>query len=451
MLKLLVYILFSIALFCVFSAPWVTSVMYFLNGVLQPKYIWPWTFPDLSVSKYLVLASIAAWGIAVIRKKVDFQVYKQKQSIIMMFMLMMIHLSNYLSDYPKYTVGASTDIIMGTYNTVFVMYFVSIGILSDHANAKKALLGIAMVFGFVGAYYTYWANDLYFSYRWDMFFQGRLIGPILSPYQDGNLLATLVVMCMPFLLLGFFYAKNFWLKWACLGVTPMLWHAIILLGSRGALLSLGLTTLLIVTVLRKHKIVGGVVQKVKGVTFYKGLLLFGLVVALIYQGGILISRTVDTVESAKEESEEPLNPRFVSWGVGIDLIKEHPIFGVGTQRFVVASHILFPERAVHVAHNTFLNFSANSGLPVGICYLALLAMCHSRYRKSAKLKFANSEIYEYISKSVYCSMFGFFICSIFLDLVVFEGFYLGLLLSFLTYNMITKDAASNDKNLVEAR
>lgn len=438
MIKVLVYSLFLTALWSIFSTPWVTTAVYFLNGVMQPRFLWRWTFPDISLSKYLAIASIVGWMIAVARKKIDYQIYLSPQNYLLLFIWGMMHLSNLVSDYPKYMSGASTDIILDSMNTIMIMYFVSIGILSDFEKSRKALIWFGYIFVVIGAYYSYWANDLYLSSRWDMFQNGRLRGPYYSPYRDENFLATLVVMCMPFLLLGFFYMKNFYLRWLCLGGVPFLWHAIILFGSRGALLGLAVSTLLLASLLKKKRLVDGVLKKVKGVAFYKGVILTGLIAAIIYQGGVLLTRTTNTVDAAQLETEQPLNPRLVSWGVGIDIIKEAPLLGVGPQRFLIASHLLFPERAVHVAHNTFINFSANNGLPVGLSFLLVLFLCHRRYKECTHWKFAGCEEYEYIAKASYCSIAGFAVCSIFLDLVAFEGFYLAIMLSFASHYMIKK-------------
>ena len=75
MLKLLVYSLIAMAVFLIVSAPWVSAVVYFWNGIMQPKFVWPWTFPDIPYSRTMAIISILAWMKMIFSSEVDKGVY----------------------------------------------------------------------------------------------------------------------------------------------------------------------------------------------------------------------------------------------------------------------------------------------------------------------------------------------------------------------------------------
>ena len=159
---------------------------------------------------------------------------------------------------------------------------------------------------------------------------------------------------MHFILFGIFFFKDKRIKLGLIILIPFLWHALILCASRGALLSAGISTLFATTLIRSKKL--------------NTILLMAFVGAVIWQGGALLNRTSETVSRA-EHSDEPINPRLASWSVGAKLAGEYPLFGVGPQRFQIASRVHFPGESPHVAHNTLLNFSANTGILAGLIYL----------------------------------------------------------------------------------
>ena len=188
-----------------------------------------------------------------------------------------------------------------------------------------------------------------------------------------------------------------------LGLT--LWHTIFLIGSRGSLLGLGACTLFLAHIVKSKK--------------FKITIALALVGALITQGGIIMSRSQETEAS----SDEPINPRIASWGVGMDLAWEYPLTGVGVRKFVTASDALYPGRSPHVAHNTLIGLSAESGLPAGAAFILLLLTARRSYRYTQRNEQIISSNMLYINNASGASILGFAVCSIFLDLTIFEPFY----------------------------
>ena len=146
MVKILVYILVLVAAVSVVANPWVPSILYSLNAILQPKYVWPWTFPDLATSKIAAIWCILAWFVAVARKTIDLSIYNRKQNLLLLMLWGLIHLSNILSPYPVYFAGVKADIVLGALNSIMILYFVQLGLLTLKEKWQLPLMRLVAVF-----------------------------------------------------------------------------------------------------------------------------------------------------------------------------------------------------------------------------------------------------------------------------------------------------------------
>lgn len=420
---ILIYFIAAFIFASIFKSPWIAAISYLAFGVMQPQYIWFWHFDGLpmSPSKILAICAILAWMLAALNQKIDFSVYKRKQNLVLLIMWCMFHLSDYFSPFYIYKAGVKAEIVLGTLDTIMIMYFVTLGLITS----EKAIKYMCILMGILVTYYVYWSNDQYFSWNMRQFNHDRLMGPRGSIYRDENVFSTIFMIGMPFLLFSFFYIKKWWLKYSIIMVVPLLWHSLFLVGSRGAMVATIVATL-IASRLIKSKI-------------FDKVLIVGFVAALLTQGGSMLNRSTETLElSQNEEIEEPLNPRLVSWQHGIEIIKLYPLLGVGPQRFQHASRLFFPQDTPYVAHNAFLNFSANTGLLTGLLFLYLFWLSFKNYRYCVKNNINEYPLLEYINKVCITSLAGFFVCAFFLDLIVFEGFYFLLSLNLAKQHVFEK-------------
>ena len=129
-----------------------------------------------------------------------------------------------------------------TINKIIILYIVAC-LCIDDVRKLKALA--AVLVGSV-IYLTYWANELYLSGR----SFGRMAGPTGigsgGLYADQNNFAMLFVVALPFVWYAGFLIKNKILRWALWCVIPFGWHAVFLTGSRGGLVGIGVTLMIIV-------------------------------------------------------------------------------------------------------------------------------------------------------------------------------------------------------------
>jgi O-antigen ligase len=305
------------------------------------------------------------------------------------------------------------------------MYFISLPLITT----ERQLRVLALLFAGLILYYVYWSNTQYFEWNMRQFSQGRLMGPLKSPYQDENKFGMLFVTGMPFLLFGIFYFKSLIMR-GLFGLGLLfLWHSIILTSSRGALVAVAVATLVSYLLIKSRA--------------FGLILVCGLVAAVIYQGGQLLTRTTETIDTANTQAEAQIDPRVQSWKTGLSLIQKHPILGVGVQRFQEATRIFYPERNPYVAHNTFLNFAANTGLLNGIIYLAFYWLQFKRFKRIRKSETDPNSTISYVNNSTMVALTGFYVGSMFLDLIIYEPFYFLLLLGLLTEHIHNKQKSIN--------
>lgn len=407
------------------SAPWLSALSYTVVSILQPQYVWFWAFDGIPVFKITAGLAIIGWILEASRKNIDWDVYKSGQFIGIVILLAVMHLSNLLSPFANYYAGVGASLVLGIMNTIVIMYFVTLGLI----NRKEVLIYFALIMIITTLWYTYDANTTYLSGNWSKFQGGRLMGSSGGPYRDGNVLSIVVIVGLPFILFGIQFFKQKWIQIALLLSIPFVWHALILYASRGALLSAAVLTIVAALMMRSK--------------MFNTILTVGFVLFLVTQGGTLIDRASETVKASQSETEGPLNPRLVSWGVGSKLALKYPVLGVGPQRFQYASRVHFPGKSPHVAHNTFLNFAANTGLIAGAIYLSFFVISFRQFRKVKKLVPKDS-IHAFINDAAWVSLLGFFVGALFLDLIIFEPFYFLLVLISANYFMVMKSSNSEE-------
>lgn len=423
MIKLLTLFTLFISAVLMFTAPWLSALVYSIVSILQPHYVWFWAFEGYSVFKISAGVTILAWMFHAAQGNIDWRIYKTGQFIGVIVIAVIFHLSSLLSPFDNYFSLIGGDLVVDIYTTIAIMYFFVLGII----NKPDTIKYFAFIYIGVTLYYTYWANDHYLSGNWYQFTHGRLRGIDRGPYTDGNVLSILIMTGISFVMFGIRYFKSNVIKLGFLAALPLILHALILLASRGALLSAACVVFFFAMVVKSKKL--------------NIIITIGFVAMLAYQGGTMMSRTTETVSAAQGSEElenKPLNPRLASWQVGWGLALKYPLLGAGPQRFQYASQLHYPNKSKHVAHNTFLNFSANTGLIAGITYLLFFYFSFKQY-KYVKSKVEFDSIHNYINMSSMGGLIGFFVGAIFLDLVIFEPFYFLLVLISSNYWMVKKE------------
>lgn len=428
--------------------PYITSGIYFLYSILQPAYVWPWTFPSVKFSFICAVSMLFGMSINALRKKQKLEYVFHKEGYLLLFMMAVIYLSEYASPFQTYASMVNGSIVINSFTTITIVYFLQILINLNSKDPVKSIKFHTFIFIGCVVFYIYWANSRFLSGDWTYFKNGRLTGPISGPYSDENALAVLVVMGMPFLVNLIFFAKKKLTMFLSLFLLLGLWHSIFLFGSRGSFIALTVCLIASFLYIKRNKSAHFKNPATKRrISYLKKFIFVIFLIAVSTQASTLIKRSNEVVAKAKNEESVPLNPRLLSWKVGSKLALDFPLLGVGPQRFQHASMLLYPGETIHVAHNTYIAYAANIGIPGSLTFIFLLISNLKSYQRCKENGIENYDFLNFLNESIHVCVISFIICSFFLDLIIFEPLFFILALNktkeFLV-NKLNKEEAKND-------
>jgi hypothetical protein len=414
--------------------PWIGVLAYYAFSVMQMQALWPQDFGEARVQLILTAATTIGLAGATALKQVDWGRLLTPFSLLMVLLVIYVNLSVKFSDFYFYidpikdknveghVLAQAT--ILGIFNKTLLFYFIA-SLLID---TRKKLEWSIYVFAGMLFFYAFWANKIYFTGEfWRFGNNGRLGGPLDSIYVDENYLGMLFVLATPVLYYIGIAREHWFFRYSIWFLIPITWHALFLTSSRGGMLSLAVAC---------------------GYLFFRSFdrkasigMMVGLVLAVAFQGGNLLTRvdsTITATEHLELLPEARLDPRLISWGIATEVMREYPLFGVGVGNFYNA----FPQYSdtqPHVVHNTFLQFSANCGIGAGLLYLWLFLRRLPTLRRSADINgtrdFPRGFDRDYLDDLLNGLMLAFFMVSIFLDLMIYEILYFIMVLSFCKYNL----------------
>jgi hypothetical protein len=204
---------------------------------------------------------------------------------------------------------------------------------------------------------------------------------------DPNDLGQSLVMAIPFLALA--WRKHALFRNTLLVTLPVvvLCYGIYLTGSRGTILSLG-----VIVVLMVRTKVGPIASKV--VTIFG--VLFGMAF-LISGGGFFGLHDLSAIK------------RIEAWSVGLQLLKQHPLVGVGYKQFWNYNEI--------VAHNAFVTCFSELGLVAFFVWMSLLVATFMELNAIQDMPVTGPQVetIKRYGRSVQLSLYGFLAAAWFLS------------------------------------
>lgn len=414
--------------------PWIGIVAYYTLALLGPQYIWWWNFEGLRVSFIVAVCTLVGISLKLLQGQCDFNYFKTRQNFWVFLLWICIIVSYYFGPFVSFDPLGSAGLFSIT-NNIFLFYFCSCLIINDIKNLRY----LAVILVVSTLYLTWWANSQYLTAlstgNWSAFNWGRLMGPTSiyggSIYRDENAFALVFVTGIPFIYYAALAIDRKWLRYTLHGVIPLAWHGIFLTGSRGGLVGLGVVTLLIALLGTRKLLV--IPLLLSFVLFYQ------------WQGGnVMKSRGEQIVRYDEEGSTEG---RIGAWKSGLGMIAAHPITGVGLGSFVTAMPI-FSDTAPRVAHNTFMQFAAESGMVAGLAYLMAIYLF---FRNALRIYGwcrdpANKDSYrwvEILNNASTVSFAGLTVCALFLSLTNYEIFFYLLLINN-TLSVLCRPSVENE-------
>jgi O-antigen ligase len=350
----------------------------------------------------------------VLRGTQDLSLLLNRRNFFMLVLWLFFALSYYFGPYTEVINKfrfTDPEWAFSTLNKIFLLYFLACVCIDDLFKLRALVLTVLGS----AVYLVYWANDMYLSGH----VMGRLPGPVdifgQGTYSDENAFAMLFVVGQPFLWYMAQAVERTWLRYAIWLVIPFCWHAVFLTASRGGLIGIAVTTLLMV---------------IRGKNKALGLLLIPAFIGAYYwQAGDLMKERAATIDEYRTETSA--STRIEAWNAALGMIKDHPLIGVGLASLGPA----FPDysdKKPREAHNTALQIGAESGAVAGLMYLLMVVTSITAlWRNGSRLRGRQPEapggdgrdILYLINEAVLVAFFGFAVCALFLSLQLSEIFY----------------------------
>ena len=241
---------------------------------------------------------------------------------------------------------------------------------------------------------------------------------------DENDVALTVVIMMPFFYYGFSYFSGI-LKYICLIGIFLAIVAVVVTASRGGFLALAATSVMIF-LYSEHKV------KLAGV------FLIGMMLSI----SIFLSQGyIDDLRSISDTEESTADERLYSWGLGVDMYLDNPIFGLGTGQFgwnvmnyqEARGDFALDDEGLNLrrnlagrtSHSTYVDYFSERGI-VGVFLLFLLIRALYRRLKNigdrAQDLTQNPQRYFYLASA--CGLVGNAVGSLFVTSFYFPNFWL---------------------------
>jgi probable O-glycosylation ligase (exosortase A-associated) len=405
--------------------PWIGVVVAYLFVIMVPQDIWWWHFTGQRPVFIIMAFTLIGFSIYLINNISSLRIIIEKRYLLIIFLWAIYYLSYILGPYTNqesmYRWFEPTW-MMSNINKMFLLFFIACICINDEIKLKAFVLIIVVA----SIYLTYWINDQYL-------FQGRF-GRIGGPksltgfgvYTDENAFATFFVASIPFLYFIGYGINNKFIKYVLWSIIPLAWHSIFLTGSRGGLL--GVIASLIYLVCRNEKKVYGIII----------VIIFGIF--FIWQAGDIMKSRAKTIDEYNTETSA--KARLEAWQAAINMIKKHPITGVGLSSFGVA-YPDFSDKKPREAHNSLLQISAESGIFAGLIYVLILFVAIKTGLQNRK-KFKKRTIYKYlynINEAALTSLIGLIVCSLFLTMNMSELFFYIIAILYIVKNITANDRA----------
>lgn len=409
-------LLIFLTAFCSFASLWWTPyagvALYYLYAILRPQYLWkfqlenlpgffpivPWSFvvASAAIGGYLLWsAGILSYG----RRESSLMRYRPKFTIahwLMMLFAFWVSMSQLCAKHPE--LGENW---YGEYVKIFVMYYLA----SRVVRTPTQLWGLYMLVIVAIGYISIEMNHIYLS-------TGKLILAKRGfAGLDNNGAALMLCLGVPLCYFAWEFTER-WYKWLFLLIIPVIVHAVLSTYSRGAMISMAMTAPVLMVFSQKRR--------------FLVLVYLGIGAMLPFMAGKEIQDRFFSVE--QREMDDSYRSRLLSWGIGVEIALDYPIFGVGVRNSNAEMGPRGADMEGRTIHSQYIQIAADSGICAVVIYLAMIvATFYCIVRASARLwrrtDFESRRARAMLG-GVACALISFCIGALALSLEVFEAAYL---------------------------
>lgn len=354
----------------------------FAVGVI-PVFLWPINGKlSPSKSKLFLLALLTLLYLYfILRKKVDFDIYKEKESKRLLYYFFYMILATFFAINPLIAVMGSIYRFDGllTFITYMSVFFIA-------KNSKKIpwLMEIVSISGFFAAFLgvlQFYGIDPIPKHLYPIVWERIAYGTLGNPNFLGS---YLVIVIIAPLYLYFKKDKKFGLF-----IYAVMEIALLASRTRGSWIGafVGILVYLIMHLQYKKKSFSLNKNDIKKLLYFVLVTIIVFLIYLITAKDDFINRLLLLIGDFKmvlmqtDESYKAGSSRVYVWRKSIELIKKKPIFGYGVENMSIAMKMNFKDEIVEIygkyrnwdkAHNEFLNIAVSTGIPSLIIYISFL-------------------------------------------------------------------------------
>lgn len=272
---------------------------------------------------------------------------------IELFLLVFLGAVIFISKRNAYEADA-TIYVFNEYLRMTVLVFLMINIIKTEKDLRQTSLALVYLITFLVfySYYRYKTEGL----------------PIAVPnfyYVDRNFFAESIVAILPLAFVFYEESRKKITKFAFLGIVAAMAGGVILTYSRGGFLALAIV-LLFLFLQTKKKV---------------AMAIFGIIILLLFLPhiGQKYKDRIGTIETYEEDSAAMA--RVATYGAGINMIKDHPIIGVGAGNFNYLFSYYCPSELLKYGgegisiHNMFLQIFSETGFLGGGFFVLVIMGC----------------------------------------------------------------------------
>lgn len=236
-------------------------------------------------------------------------------------------------------------------------------------------------------------------------FHDRVYGPPGSQYADNNEFAVAMVMSIPLLILVWRETRSWGLKLAVMATLALTYAAIISTWSRGGLLGLIAVTALVAVQSRRS---------------------LAIVACMLVVAAIVAASLPDAWFARMEtilafQGEGSAQSRLGAWRLGLELVKDRPIFGGGFQGWIYAT---LPLGGSLDWHSAYIEILTEHGLIGGALWGLLLAgTTASLLRLGTSRRLSAERWIPNYAAAIRTSLLGFLVGATFLGIAYWELIY----------------------------
>ncbi len=336
-LGLMLFILACAAVGGLAYAPFLPALVYHGFAVLRPQHIWGHALPDVPWS----LAAAALAIVAAFVSRIGYRIAPHRfpglalpafhaGHLILGLFAVWITLTYLNAERPDVSAA-----VYSGYRKIFLMFFVTCLVM---LNVRQAWALFLVVTGCL-SYIALEINEIYLL-------NGRMnfLTRVGFASLDNNGAGLMLAMGFPLCVYAWDGIRH-WVRWVFPPAAGLIAHAVLLSYSRGAMLSLLLTSPLYLLRCRNRKAI---------VVAY----LIGVALVPVLASEEITQRFLSIGEHDKDESA---NSRKTTWAIAVRMAADRPLLGYGPRNSSLHTHRFGADEEGRVIHSTYFQLAADSG------------------------------------------------------------------------------------------